>query len=85
MDVEQVENLAHHVHSPENLAAPLSSGSFKTEGMIVAPCSMRTLSMISLSLNENRLVRAADVMLKERRKLVIIPRGNTSSFGHLRA
>ncbi|MGO9121720.1 MAG: UbiX family flavin prenyltransferase [Desulfomonilaceae bacterium] len=85
MDVEQVENLAHHVHSPENLAAPLSSGSFKTEGMIVAPCSMRTLSMISLSLNENLLVRAADVTLKERRKLVIIPRETPLHLGHLRA
>ncbi len=85
MDVEQVENLAHRVHSPENLAAPLSSGSFKTDGMIVAPCSMRTLSMIALSLNENLLVRAADVTLKERRKLVIVPRETPLHLGHLRA
>jgi len=85
MDIEQVENLAHHVHSPENLAAPLSSGSFRTEGMIVAPCSMRSLSMIALSLNENLLVRAADVTLKERRKLVIVPRETPLHLGHLRS
>jgi 4-hydroxy-3-polyprenylbenzoate decarboxylase len=77
--------LADRVHEPEDLAAPLSSGSFKTEGMIVAPCSMKTLSMIALSLNENLLVRAADVTLKERRKLVIVPRETPLHLGHLRA
>ncbi|AFM25899.1 polyprenyl p-hydroxybenzoate/phenylacrylic acid decarboxylase [Desulfomonile tiedjei DSM 6799] len=82
---EEVEQLADQVHAPENLAAPLSSGSFKTEGMIVAPCSMKSLSMIALSLNDNLLVRAADVVLKERRKLVLIPRETPLHLGHLRA
>ena len=82
---EAVERLAHHVHSPTDLAAPVSSGSFRTEGMIVAPCSMKSLSMIAYSLNENLLIRAADVTLKERRKLVIIPRETPLHLGHLRA
>lgn len=82
---EEVEQLADRVHAPENLAASLSSGSFKTDGMIVAPCSMKSLSMIALSLNDNLLVRAADVVLKERRKLVLIPRETPLHLGHLRA
>src|SRR5208283_3913695 len=85
MEPEQVEALADRAYSQDDLASPLSSGSFKTEGMIVAPCSMRTLSMIALSLNENLLVRAADVTLKERRKLVIIPRETPLHLGHHRA
>lgn len=82
---EEVECLADQVHAPENLAASLSSGSFRTEGMIVAPCSMKSLSMIALSLNDNLLVRAADVTLKERRKLVLVPRETPLHLGHLRA
>jgi 4-hydroxy-3-polyprenylbenzoate decarboxylase len=82
---ETVESLADHVHSPENLAASVSSGSFLTEGMIVVPCSMKTLSMISLSINDNLLVRAADVTLKERRKLLLIPRETPLHLGHLRS
>ncbi|MBI5252729.1 MAG: UbiX family flavin prenyltransferase [Desulfomonile tiedjei] len=85
MGPEAVEALAGKVHSPSNLAASLSSGSFRTEGMIVAPCSMKSLSMIALSLNDNLLVRAADVTLKERRKLVLIPRETPLHLGHLRA
>ncbi len=85
MHPEEVERLADQVHSPENLAAPLSSGSFKTEGMIVAPCSMKSLSMIAFSLNDNLLVRAADVTLKERRKLLLVPRETPLHLGHLRA
>ena len=81
----QVEELAHKVYSPEDLAAPLSSGSFRTDGMIVAPCSMKSLAMIAMSLNDNLLVRAADVTLKERRKLVLIPRETPLHLGHLRA
>lgn len=82
---EKVEELAHYVHAPDNLAAPLSSGSFRTAGMIVAPCSMKSLSMIALSINDNLLVRAADVTLKERRKLVVVPRETPLHLGHLRA
>ncbi len=82
---EEVECLADRVHAPEDLAASLSSGSFRTEGMIVAPCSMKSPSMIALSLNGNLLVRAADVTLKERRKLVLVPRETPLHLGHLRA
>ncbi len=85
IDPSQIERLADHVHAPENLAAPLSSGSFRTEGMIVIPCSMKSLSMIAYSLSDNLLVRAADVTLKERRKLVLVPRETPLHLGHLRA
>jgi flavin prenyltransferase len=85
IDPAQIEGLADHVHAPEDLAAPLSSGSFRTEGMIVIPCSMKSLSMIAYSLNDNLLIRAADVTLKERRKLVLIPRETPLHLGHLKA
>ncbi|MBI4964088.1 MAG: UbiX family flavin prenyltransferase [Desulfomonile tiedjei] len=85
MSPEQVEGLADKAYPPEDLAAPLSSGSFRTEGMIVAPCSMKSLSMIAMSLNDNLLVRAADVTLKERRRLVLMPRETPLHLGHLRA
>ncbi len=82
---EYVESRASHVHAPENLAAPLSSGSFATEGMIEAPCWIKSLSMIAHSLNDNLLIRAADVTLKERRKLVLVPRETPLHLGHLRS
>jgi flavin prenyltransferase len=82
---QHVEALADRAHAPDNLASSLSSGSFKTEGMIVAPCSMKSLSMIAHSLSDNLLVRAADVTLKEGRKLVIVPRETPLHLGHLRA
>jgi 4-hydroxy-3-polyprenylbenzoate decarboxylase len=85
IDPAQIERLADHTHSPENLAAPLSSGSFRTEGMIIIPCSMKSLSMIAYSLNDNLLIRAADVTLKERRKLVLVPRETPLHLGHLKA
>jgi flavin prenyltransferase len=85
MEPHQVEALADRAYSQDDLASPLFSGSFKTEGMIVAPCSMKSLSMIAFSLNDNLLVRAADVTLKERRKLVIVPRETPLHLAHLRA
>lgn len=82
---EEVEKPADYLHAPDNLAAAVSSGSFKTEGMIVIPCSMKSLSMIAHSIDDNLLVRAADVTLKERRKLVLVPRETPLHLGHLRA
>jgi len=84
MRVREVEALAHVVHSDQNLAAPLSSGSFRTAGMIVAPCSMKTLSGIVNSYADNLVVRAADVTLKERRLLVLMPRETPLHAGHCR-
>lgn len=78
------EALADVVHGDENLAASVSSGSFLTDGMLVIPCSMRSASAIAYSANSNLLVRAADVCLKERRKLVLVARETPLHLGHLR-
>jgi 4-hydroxy-3-polyprenylbenzoate decarboxylase len=82
--VREVEKLAHHVHRDQDLAASISSGSFRTAGMIVAPCSMKTLSGIVHSYSDNLVVRAADVVLKERRRLVLMPRETPLHVGHCR-
>ena len=81
---ESVKALADVVHAHDNLAASVSSGSFRVSGMVVMPCSMKSLAQIALSLNENLLTRAADVTLKERRKLVVVPRETPLHLGHLR-
>ena len=78
------EALAHVVHRDSDLAASISSGSFLTDGMLVIPCSMKTASAVAHSLNGNLLVRAADVCLKERRKLVMVVRETPLHLGHLR-
>jgi len=79
---ERVEALADVVHSNKNIGASIASGSFKTAGMIVVPCSIKTLSAIAHSHADNLMVRAADVVLKERRKLVLVPRETPLHTGH---
>lgn len=79
-----VRALASHVHAPGDLAAAPSSGSFRTDGMIVAPCSVKTLAEIASGATTNLLSRAADVTLKERRRLVLLVRETPLHAGHLR-
>ena len=81
--LEQVESLAAKVYHHDNQAAPVSSGSFRTDGMIVAPCSMQTLAAIRGGYGETLICRAADVILKEKRKLVLLARESPFSEIHL--
>ncbi|MEV4146557.1 UbiX family flavin prenyltransferase [Amycolatopsis sp. NPDC049691] len=80
-----VASLADFTYRPGDIAAPISSGSFPIDAMIVLPCSVRSLGAIAWSQNDSLLVRAADVTLKERRKLVVALRETPLHLGHLRA
>ena len=83
--VKDVEAMADVVHDVNNVGASISSGSFRTEGMVIAPCSMKSMGAIAHSLGGDLLVRAADVVLKERKKLVLAVRETPLHLGHLEA
>jgi len=85
IDYRALTDLANHHYGAADIGAPISSGSFKTLGMLVVPCSMRTLSEVATGVTSGLLTRAADVVLKERRRLVLMVRETPLHTGHLRA
>ncbi|PPI88230.1 3-octaprenyl-4-hydroxybenzoate carboxy-lyase [Candidatus Pantoea edessiphila] len=84
LNLRNVQDMANVIHNVQNMAASISSGSFKTLGMVILPCSIKTLSGIVHSYSDSLLIRAADVILKEKRKLVLCLRETPLHIGHLR-
>ncbi|HJD58964.1 MAG TPA: UbiX family flavin prenyltransferase [Rickettsia endosymbiont of Ceroptres masudai] len=81
--IDEVKFLAHYYYYDEDLGSTISSGSFKTSGMIIAPCSMKTLASIAHSMEDSLISRAAGVVLKDRRKLILMTRETPLHIGHL--